>query len=97
MNQLTAIGAAENGTHLYVTSDKASIKLVEDVMRIIYSDAVYYVFEGHVKCASDYFPDELLSLVKEHLHFLEETDKPLDTRQANEINKLKEYITACET
>lgn len=96
MNQFTAIGAADNGTHLYVTSDKANIKLVEDVMKIIHSDAVYYVFEGHAKCTSDYFPDELLSLVKKYLHFLEDTNKPLDARQTNEINKLKEYITACE-
>jgi hypothetical protein len=95
MNKFVTVGAYANGKHLHISSEKASLELFDEVMKIVCQTATYTFFEGELKCVYDYTPEPLLKRVNQSLEYL--TDNCIQDKQTlNSISKLEEYIKAVE-
>lgn len=99
MNKFTAIGVHKNSSRLaYITSEKASLELMGEVMGIIHNDLSFEIFKGHVEHTGSIYPKDLLPDVKVSLAWFIELlgDNPNPSIQRR-IDKLNEYIKAVES
>jgi hypothetical protein len=107
MNKFSIFGINTDREQIFITSEKANIKLIEEVMKIVYPHAIYQIFEGHIKSVYDYDPVQLRQEVTNRLEFLMRTKptsfpstgslQPTNSFYSERISKLREYIKVTET
>lgn len=98
-NKFTAIGTTVHGRHLFITSEKASLELMGEVMRITHQDATYSIFNGHVTSAYDaHVSQPLMEQVKKTLAWLRDLDSEdiVIPSIRDRIEKLNEYVSVIE-
>jgi hypothetical protein len=97
MDKFTIIGTCMYGGHLYVTSEKANLELVCLVSLIVYNTSRFSIYKGHVECAYNDAPENLLLAVKRRLPQLEALNNDGGVLEIQiRINRLKEYIKIVE-
>jgi hypothetical protein len=99
MNKFTIIGTQlHDESHLYVTSEKASLDLVREVSMIVHSTSRFSIYKDHVECAYNGSPESLLSGVKSCLSDLKQHNRDGNVLEIQtRINRLKEYISIVES
>lgn len=97
MNKFSIIGTrAANGRFFFITSEKAPLELVLDVLKITHEDVKMNIFKGHIESEQGLIPQELLTLVQLSISWL----KGLDSEDIvlssirNRISRLQKYIEA---
>jgi hypothetical protein len=100
VNKYVAVGAYTNGKHLYISSEKASLELLDEVMKIVCLDAAYTFFEGELKCVYDYTPNNLLQIVKDYMNAWKDRHHDILKNRSyvhhQNWSKLQEYVKAAE-
>lgn len=97
MNTLTVVGFESIGTPIYLSSEKANIQLVQEVLNIVYgADLVYFIFEGNIECINNNNKKTLLDEIKKRLSWLEKSTF-VKVYAYDKLNKLKEYVSIVES